>query len=165
MSKETEKTVGTNYGKCPVCNNPLEQTYYDSINGTCAERELECNFCLSYEYLYNYGNVRETIAWCQWEYSGMYIDLVPRTYERYERLGKSKTEQQKEFINTFRQYFERWRERKEFPPMFADWLQEEMFGGDTNEMLDLIRLRGFVLIDGGKKDRLSLPTGLIRSKG
>jgi hypothetical protein len=160
MSKETEKTVGTNYGECPVCSNPLVQTYRDVI--TCAERELKCNFCLSYEYLYNYGNVREIIAWCQWKYSVLYINLVPRTYKR---LGKSKTEQQKEFINTFRQYFERWREMKEFPPMFADWLQEEMCGGDTNEMLDLIRLRGFVLIDGGKKDRLSLPTGLIRSKG
>lgn len=162
MTTKTNETL-INYGKCPVCSNPLSQTHFDTINGSCCERRLECQFCLVYEYEFDYGNAREVIAWVQWEWStSLEYQMVDRPFTR---LGISRHEQQKEFVNTFKKYFVDWNSLKSQPAIFADLLQEDMFHGETNEMLDEIRQNGFMAVNTiSDQTRFHLVKGLIQSK-
>lgn len=133
MSKETQKTVSINYGKCPVCSNPLEQIHTDYINGICAERTLKCNFCLSYEYEFSYGDIREIIAWKKW----IWRDHQNISLDRYFKEGTKRKNEQREFVNMFKHTFENYRLMPR--EVFADWLQETIFKGETNELIEQFR--------------------------
>lgn len=123
------------FGRCPLCQYPLNQTHMDTNEGTALEFDIECLNCKFFSVEYRYGNSVERILWREWYFTGGH------TTEEYDSVKLNRLEIG-EFTRCYAPMIDEliMLRKSEMPwDIIADYLEDRSTNDYQREQIEILR--------------------------